>query len=181
MSMKSPVSALIVIFFFALSYFLLFEFQMQVMGEFDFLPMVSILFVPAGIKFLGMLIGRIWGVLGVFVGRTALDLHLGNDIQSMWWVLNNVFWLVLPYVFLSYYLHRQRLSDDLSRLSAYHLSVLAIGTSLISSLGAQVLFFVEKKPLHSLLQSTWAMSIGDISGILVTLVFVAAARRAFRQ
>ncbi len=177
--MKSPISALTVVLFFALSYFLLFQFQIQVMGGFDFLPMVSLLFIPAGIKFLGMLIGRAWGVLGIFLGRTALDLHLGNDIQSMWWVLNNLLWLVFPYVFLSLYLSRKRLSDDLTRLSAYHLTVLAVGTSLISSAGAQLLFFLEKKPVYSLLQSAWSMSIGDISGILVTLLFVAAARRTF--
>jgi hypothetical protein len=88
-------------------------------------------------------------------------------------------WLVFPYVFLSLYLSRKRLSDDLTRLSAYHLTVLAVGTSLISSAGAQLLFFLEKKPVYSLLQSAWSMSIGDISGILVTLLFVAAARRTF--
>ena len=179
--MKSPISALIVTLFFGLSYFLLFQFQVQVMGTFDFLPMVSILFVPAGMKFLGMLIGRGWGVLGIFIGRLALDLQVGNSIQSVWWLLNNVFWLVLPYMFINHYLQRQRLSDDLSRLSAYHLAVLAIGASLISSVGSQVLVFIEHQPVYSFMQATWSMVIGDVSGIMATLLFVYGARRAFRH
>ncbi len=42
--------------------------QIKVLGYFDFLPMASILFIPAGVKLLAMLIGRGAGVFGVLVG-----------------------------------------------------------------------------------------------------------------
>ena len=57
--------------------------QVKVLGDFDFLPMVSILFIPAGVKFLAMLVGRGAGVFGVLVGVELVNLYTGKSLDML--------------------------------------------------------------------------------------------------
>ena len=68
LSIIGLVEYLITTVFFTCTYCLFYMVQVKVLGDFDFLPMVSILFIPAGVKFLAMLVGRGAGVFGVLVG-----------------------------------------------------------------------------------------------------------------
>ena len=168
---------LILIISFAVSYFSLFWVQVNVLGEFDFLPMVSILFLPAGIKFLAMLVGRHWGVVGIALGKFLVDTYFGYPGNAMDAATHIVLWLVLPYVCLLAYLVKKDTKQTLDDITTYDLVVLALIVSLTSSLGTQFYFFGMHEPGYPMLKAVWSMTIGDFSGILVALGLVIVVRR----
>ena len=171
-----PIERLMLTAVFAVAYFSLFWVQVNVLGEFDFLPMASILFLPAGIKFLAMLVGRHWGVVGIALGKFLVDTYFsypGNAMDATHIVL----WLVLPYVCLLAYLVKKDTKQTLDDITTYDLVVLALIVSLTSSLGTQFYFFGMHEPGYPMLKAVWSMTIGDFSGILVALGLVIVVRR----
>jgi hypothetical protein len=175
------LSGLLLAISFAVAYFSLFWVQVNVLGEFDFLPMVSILFLPAGIKFLAMLVGRHWGLIGIAGGKLLVDRYFGSVSSFTTEFPHLLVWLVIPYICLLTYLKQTNLSQKLDRLTAYHLVVVALLTSFVSSLGTQYYFFGLPEPSYPLLKAIWSMTIGDFSGILVTLGVVIFVRRFVKR
>jgi len=165
--------------FFAVMYFLLFQVQVQVLTDFDFLPMASILFLPAGVKFIAMVVGQGAGVMGIAIGMQLVERYQGTTFDLLT-VLPHLFvWLLLPYALLRAYLVKNHLTHDLSALTTYQLVVLASVASIVSSLGTQLYFFGIHDPQYPLLRGMWSMTVGDVSGIAVSLGFIVVVRRVF--
>ncbi len=165
--------------FFAVMYFLLFQVQVQVLTDFDFLPMASILFLPAGVKFIAMVVGEGAGVMGVAIGVQMVERYQGTTFDLLT-VLSHLFvWLLLPYALLRAYLVKNHLTHDLSALTTYQLVVLASIASIVSSLGTQLYFLGLDNPQYPLLRGIWSMTVGDMSGIAVSLGFIVVVRRVF--
>ena len=170
---------------FAASYFSLFWVQVNVLGEFDFLPMASILFLPAGVKFIAMLVGLHWGVVGIALGKVLVDIYSGSvsDLSEQiphllaWQIPHLLVWLVAPYACMLIFLKQKDLSQTLDGLTTFDLVVLALIVSLVSSLGTQLYFFGMHEPGYPLLKGVWSMTLGDISGILFSLGAVIFIRR----
>ena len=170
---------------FAASYFSLFWVQVNVLGEFDFLPMASILFLPAGVKFIAMLVGLHWGVVGIALGKVLVDIYSGSvsDLSEqiphllVWQIPHLLVWLVAPYACMLIFLKQKDLSQTLDGLTTFDLVVLALIVSLVSSLGTQLYFFGMHEPGYPLLRGVWSMTLGDISGILFSLGAVIFIRR----
>jgi len=170
---------------FAASYFSLFWVQVNVLGEFDFLPMASILFLPAGVKFIAMLVGLHWGVVGIALGKVLVDIYSGSvsDLSEqiphllVWQIPHLLVWLVAPYACMLIFLKQKDLSQTLDGLTTFDLVVLALIVSLVSSLGTQFYFFGMHEPGYPLLKGVWSMTLGDISGILFSLGAVIFIRR----
>ena len=170
---------------FAASYFSLFWVQVNVLGEFDFLPMASILFLPAGVKFIAMLVGLHWGVVGIALGKVLVDIYSGSvsDLSEqiphllVWQIPHLLVWLVAPYACMLIFLKQKDLSQTLDGLTTFDLVVLALIVSLVSSLGTQLYFFGMHEPGYPLLKGVWSMTLGDISGILFSLGAVIFIRR----
>ena len=165
--------------FFAVMYFLLYQVQVHVLTDFDFLPMASILFLPAGVKFIAMVVGQAAGVMGIAIGMQLIERHQGTTFDLLT-VLPHLFvWLLLPYALLRTYLVKNHLTQDLSALTTYQLVVLASVASIVSSLGTQLYFFGIHDPQYPLLRGMWSMTVGDMSGIAVALGFIVVVRRVF--
>ena len=162
---------------FAASYFSLFWVQVNVLGEFDFLPMASILFLPAGVKFLAMLVGRHWGVVGIALGKVLVDMYLSYADASPADVVHLILWLVFPYTCMLAYLIKKDFKQTLDGVTTFDLVVLALIVSLVSSLGTQLYFFGMHEPGYPLLKGVWSMTLGDVSGILFSLGAVIFIRR----
>ena len=167
--------------FFAVLYFLLFQVQVKVLSDFDFLPMASILFIPAGIKFLAMVVGQGPGVVGIALGFALVEINAGKTLDLTAFLTHVLLWLVLPYALLRGYLAKSDLKNDLTTLSTYQLFVIAVIVSLTSSLGTQLYFFGLHDPQYPVLKGVWSMTIGDLSGIFLSLTFVVAMRRVFAR
>lgn len=165
--------------FFAVMYFLLFQVQVQVLTDFDFLPMASILFLPAGVKFIAMVVGQAAGVMGIAIGMQLVERHQGMPFDVLTAIPHLFVWLFLPYALLRAYLVKNHLTHDLSALTTYQLVVLASIASIVSSLGSQLYFLGLDNPQYPLLRGIWSMTVGDMSGIAVSLGFIVVVRRVF--
>ena len=175
--MKQIIPNFFLVGVFAASYFSLFWVQVNVLGEFDFLPMASILFLPAGVKFIAMLVGRHWGVVGIALGKVLVDIYSGSVSDLSEQIPHLLVWLVAPYACMLIFLKQKDLSQTLDGLTTFDLVVLALIVSLVSSLGTQLYFFGMHEPGYPLLKGVWSMTLGDISGILFSLGAVIFIRR----
>ncbi|MEK9689855.1 MAG: hypothetical protein VW276_09550 [Burkholderiaceae bacterium] len=167
--------------FFAVLYFLLYQVQVKVLSDFDFLPMASILFIPAGIKFLAMVVGQGPGVVGIALGFALVEINAGKTLDLTAFLTHVLLWLVLPYALLRGYLAKSDLKNDLTALTTYQPFVMGVIVSLTSSLGTQLYFFGLHDPQYPVLKGVWSMTIGDLSGIFLSLAFVVAMRRVFAR
>ena len=165
--------------FFAVLYFLLYQVQVHVLTDFDFLPMASILFLPAGVKFIAMVVGQAAGVMGIAIGMQLVERHQGMPFDVLTAIPHLLVWLLLPYALLRAYLVKNHLTHDLSALTTYQLVVLASIASIVSSLGSQLYFLGLDNPQYPLLRGIWSMTVGDMSGIAVSLGFIVVVRRVF--
>ena len=151
------------------------------LSDFDFLPMASILFLPAGIKFLAMVVAQGPGVVGVALGFALVEINAGKTLDLVAFLTHVLLWLVLPYALLRGYLAKSDLKNDLTALTTYQLFVMAVIVSLTSSLVTQLYFFGFHDPQYPVLKGVWSMTIGDLSGIFLSLAFVVAMRRVFAR
>ena len=139
MTKNDLFETLLSVSFFAALYFLLYQVQVKVLS--DFLPMASILFIPAGIKFLAMVVGQAPGVVGIALGFALVEINAGKTLDLTAFLTHVLLWLVLPYVLLRGYLAKAGLRNDLTTLTTYQLFVMAAIVSLTSSLVTQLYFF----------------------------------------
>ena len=166
------------ILLFAAAYFLVFAFQIKAMAGFDFLPSASILFLPAGVKLLAMLSGRWHGLMGLYLGKLAVDFFL-LDAPFTFEVLvvHPVFWILPAYVVLQWIMRRLDIHEDLSNLKTLHLIAIAMATSMASAVAMQS-HMVYVDGVHTAwLKGIWSMAMGDVSGIALTLILIVAWRR----
>jgi hypothetical protein len=173
---------LTITFLFACTYFLFYMAQIKVMEEFEFLPMASILFLPAGVKFLAMLIGQGAGVAGIIIGVGLVNQFTGetqNLLHMHPYAL--LVWILLPYVLLRAYLNKRGHGQHLNGLTTFDVVVLVIMVSFVSSIGAQLYWNGLDSAAFPLLRAIWGMFLGDISGIFLMLGLVILTRRVFSR
>ena len=181
MTKNDLFETLLSVSFFAALYFLLYQVQVKVLSDFDFLPMASILFIPAGIKFLAMVVGQAPGVVGIALGFALVEINAGKTLDLTAFLTHVLLWLVLPYALLRGYLAKSDLKNDLTALTTYQLFVMAVIVSLTSSLVTQLYFLGLHDPQYPVLKGIWSMTVGDLSGIFLSLAFVVAMRRVFAR
>ena len=166
----------------AVTYFCFFVVQVELLPEFDFLPTASIFFVPAGVKFLSVLILRWWGVGGVLVGRILVQSYLGEEISLFHDTMELLLWLVVPYLCLMGYMQVKEIQPSLENLTTYHVVVISLIFSFTSSLGTQLFVFVNSYQMQvGLPKAIWAMTVGDFTGILLILFLVASINKMLRS
>ena len=175
--MKKYLNSMPTVAFFSVAYFCVFWLQVNGLQEFDLSPMASILFLPAGVKFLAMLVGGLWGVLGIAVGKIWVEQYLGNDISLTGEITHLLVWLIFPYACLRLYLKKKNLKYSLDGITTYDLVVLSVLVSFISSIATQLYFFGLSNPESPLLKGIWSMTMGDLSGILLMFGLIIVAKR----
>ena len=172
------ISNIVMSALFGLAYFTCFVMQVEVLSDFDFLPTASILFVPAGVKFLALLILRWWGVFGIALGRAFVHLYTGQEIFAAHEIIELFLWVVLPYLCMIAYMEKQKLNLSLVDLTTFHLVALCMILSVTSSLGTQVWdYWSGYKFTISIPKATWAMTVGDFSGMLLTMFAIILVQR----
>jgi|TARA_B110000503_G_scaffold12565_1_gene17118 hypothetical protein len=175
------VEYLITTVFFTCTYFLFYMVQVKVLGDFDFLPMVSILFIPAGVKFLAMLVGRGAGVFGVLVGVELVNLYTGKSLDMLQIGLHAVGWILLPYACMVAYLRQREHGQNLIGLTTFDVIALVIVVSLVSSIGSQLYWNGFDAAGVPLIRAIWGMFVGDIAGIFLALGVVLVTRKVFSR
>ena len=162
----------------AITYFCFFVLQVKLMPDFDLLPKASIFFLPAGVKFLSVLLLGWWGLGGIMIGKILVQSYLGEQISLLHDTMEMLLWLVVPYLCLVGYMQVKKIQPSLENLTTYHVVVLSIIFSFTSSLGTQLLVFVNSYQMQvGLPKAIWAMTVGDFTGILLILFLVASINK----
>jgi K+-sensing histidine kinase KdpD len=166
------------ILLFAIAYFLVYFFQVHVMTDFEFLPSASLLFLPAGVKLLAMLSGRWHGLLGLYLGKLSVDFFLLDAAFAFEILVTHpVIWILPAFVALQLVMGYFKVTDDLSNLKTVHLIFIAMVTSLTSALAMQTHLVFADEAHISWVKGVWSMAMGDVSGIVCTLMVVMIWRR----
>jgi hypothetical protein len=166
----------------AVTYFCSFVLQVEWLPAFDFLPTASIFFIPAGVKFVSVLLLRWWGLGGILVGRILVQLYLGEEISLFHDSMEMLLWLLVPYLCMVGYMRVKEIQLSLENLTTYHVVVLSLIFSFTSSLGTQLLNSVSGYDTQvGLPKAIWAMTVGDFSGILLILFLVASITKMLRS
>ncbi|MEY5029626.1 MAG: hypothetical protein RLZ63_1941 [Pseudomonadota bacterium] len=155
---------------FAAVYYLAFWIQVHWLGSFDFVQGVSLLFLPAGIKMLSIVVGGAWGLGGVFVTSMLLSRFVWGDHGFVYALLAQIVWAGVPY--LTYQLLKRQLQIDemLLSLKGSHIAMIAVATSLTSSLADRSFRYAAGQVQPDMFNtSVWAMMLGDVGGIVVVL------------
>lgn len=155
---------------FAVVYYLAFWIQVHGLASFDFVQGVSLLFLPAGIKMLAIVVGGAWGIGGVFVTSMLLSRFVWGDQGFAYVLLAQIVWAGVPY--LTYQLLQRQLQIDemLLSLKGSHIATIAVATSLTSSLADRSFRYAAGQLEGGMFNtSVWAMMLGDIGGIVVVL------------
>ena len=163
---------------FSLLYLAVFWVQINVLSGFDLFPSASILFLPAGIKLMCMLSGHWHGLLGLYIGKLAVEVWiLGSPWTLQMCLIEPLLWIVPAYVTLMWVMRRLGVEPDLSNVTTYHVLVIAFSASLVTSLFVQSYLVWVGEVHREWLKAVWSMTVGDTSGIVLTLVLVAWFRR----
>ena len=97
----------------AVTYFCFFVLQVKLMPDFDLLPKASIFFLPAGVKFLSVLLLRWWGLGGIMIGKILVQSYLGEQISLLHDTMEMLLWLVVPYLCLVGYMKVKKIQPSL--------------------------------------------------------------------
>ena len=159
---------------FGLVYHGAFWIQLHWLGVFDFVQGVSLFFIPAGIKMLAIVVGGIWGIGGVFVSSLLLTPLVWGDHGFFSAFVAQVVWAGVPYGVYQWLRRQLHIDDMLQSANGAHIVLMAVATSFASSL-ADRSYRLLTGDIHGDIfnVSVWAMLLGDIGGIVLTLALIA--------
>ncbi len=155
---------------------------------FDYAPFVAIVFFPAGVRTLAVLVFGWRGALGVAIGTLITYLWFFDDLHETVNLFNGVmlalasgFSALLVFKLVQWW---QRIPTDLHNLRLKHILIIVISQGLLSATLHQLIYhasvispFYEKQTLDVCLQSWLAMAVGDTLGSMLLLYTIAIAAR----
>lgn len=143
----------------------------QLLDEyFVYVQGISLLFIPAGIKLLLVLVGRLPAVLGILM----VSVYLGSGIwpdKSMLTVFNFAFVSLMTYPISAYMVMRTlRIQRDLNNLRYWHIVVLSLAASVLNGIVHNVAYLMEGV---TVIEAQWgnsaAMALGDFLGCFIVV------------
>lgn len=137
---------------------------------FVYAPGMSLLFLPAGVKLLFVLVGRIPAIFGIM----AVSVYLGYGIwpdKSIGSVIYFAFISLMTYPVSAYLvMHWLGIHRDLINLRYWHIVVLSLAASVTNGLVHNVLYLYEEVTMP---EGFWvdaaAMTLGDFMGCFVVV------------
>ena len=155
-------------------YLAAFVIQVNVLAPYDYLPGVSLLFLPHGIRVLAVLIGRAYAIPGLFIGSLLVSIELFSD-SSLKAFTAAVLSAVMPYLALVFVerLRGGRILTESLNLTSVMLFILA--SAALSAFTHTVLFMgFEDGLLSSVIDTVSSMAQGDIGGglLLIALLWI---------
>lgn len=159
-----------------LAYWASFKLNGWLLPWFDYLPGVSLVFLPAGVKLVSMLVAGVWGVLGVGLAGLWMAAGVWQDAQWLPLLGNIVVWLGVPYLVLVLLMRVLGVARDLSNLRYLTLLFMAVVAILVQSLASNLYaMLAHGRSAAELLPATLAMAVGDVvgAGIVLSLMMLA--------
>lgn len=142
---------------------------------------ISLVYVPAGIRLLLVLLFGVWGAVGVCIADPILFLNEFGSGAPLEIIVNSAISGFGPYVAVRAASRLTGIAPDLSGLGAWHLPVLALAVSLFVPLLFNLHFLLnDRYPLADFGRNYMAMATGDFLGCFLVLVFARGLIWAYR-
>ena len=167
---------------FAVLYYVAFWFQTHWLVDLDFVQGVSLLFLPAGIKMLSIVVGGAWGIGGVFLTSIMLSHLVWGDHGFIYALLAQIVWAGAPYLTYQILKRQLHIDDMLLSLKGSHIALIAVAISVTSSLADRSFRYAAGQVQENMFNaSVWAMVLGDVGGIVLVLSLAALLVQRLRR
>jgi hypothetical protein len=168
------------------SAFLLFTGSYKVNEYFDsfmlFAAGVSLIYIPAGVKLLCLLVGGVPAILGLFVSSLYLNVLLWSTLtltSALYFATIGVGSYAMAVYLTKHYLS---IKSDLSNLNYWHIVVLSVAASFFNGFGQNFVYLTQGVTgSEEFLSKSTAMAFGDFLGcFLIVMLFNSAIQAAKR-
>jgi glucose-6-phosphate-specific signal transduction histidine kinase len=133
-------------------------------------PGVSLIFIPAGVKLLAILVGRLPAMVGLFIASVYLSMALWTDLQTA-----SLYFFAVASVF-SYAIAANGVMKllgihrDLYNLGYWHIVVLSLAASVLNGFMHNVAYLMEGvTAIEAQLGNSAAMALGDFLGCFIVV------------
>jgi len=143
---------------------------------------ISLLFLPAGVKLLAVLVGRLPAILGLLVVGIYLGVGIWPD-KSMASIVYFAIVSLMTYPVAAFGLMRVlHIRHDLSNLRYHHIVLLSLAASVLNGVVHNWLYWSQGVTAsEELWQKSAAMAMGDFMGCFVVVAFFHAATGVLRR
>ena len=143
---------------------------------------ISLLFLPAGVKLLAVLVGRLPAIVGLLI----VGIYLGVGIwpeKDMASVVYFAFVGLMTYPVAAFGLMRVlHIRQDLSNLRYHHIVLLSLTASVLNGIMHNLLYITQGvTSIEDLWQKSAAMAFGDFMGCFVVVALFHAITSAMRS
>ena len=165
---------------FGVAYYAVFWLQTKLSSLVNFAQGIDLFFAPAGIKLVAFMVAGIWGFWGIAVVGLITAQDVWQKDTMLVHLGNTAIWAGVPYVTYLGLAQLLRLDASLMRLKYGHVLIIALATSLASSLGSNLYqWLVQNRSFDMITSASIAMAVGDFMGIGVfvfALAFIVRKR-----
>lgn len=170
MNRPSPLSRLAI----CCASFLLFSLSFKLNGLLDsfalYAPGVNLVFVPAGIKLVCLLVGGEAAALGLVLSSVHASLGVWQDTSLAEMISFAIASIGSYYLTLKLASRLMGIDHTLSNLRYWHIMILCVLVSLANGTIQNIVYLVQQKVLpQDLLASTAAMVLGDFLGCFIVI------------
>lgn len=150
-------------------------FNKEALSATNFGPGIELVYLPAGIRLVLVLIFGVWGAIGIAISNLFL-VHLNIGEQSaLATVINSAIAGFVPFLSVRAVQRWLGIDNNLSSLKPIHLPILAIVVSITTPLAFTIQFISIGVTTYSdMAQSLSAMILGDFLGCLIALAILRA-------
>ena len=143
---------------------------------------ISLLFLPAGVKLLAVLVGRLPAIVGILVVSVYLGAGIWPD-KSMASIVYFAIVSLMTYPIAAFGLmHLLHICHDLSNLRYHHIVLLSAAASVLNGIVHNLLYVTQGVTTsEELWQKSAAMALGDFMGCFVVVALFHAATGVLRE
>jgi len=143
---------------------------------------ISLLFLPAGVKLLAVLVGRLPAILGLLVVGTYLGIDIWPD-KPIAAIAYFAFVSLMTYPIAAFGLMRLlHIEQDLRNLRYHHIVLLSLAASVLNGIVHNLLYVTQGvTATEDLWQKSAAMAFGDFMGCFVVVALFHASMIALRN
>lgn len=142
---------------------------------------INLIFLPAGIKHLAILIGGGWGALGCFLALLVLAREFWNDVAIGHITAYSAISTGATWLGLILGMRLLRIQRDLGNLKFMHLPTIDLITTAIHGFTTNVFFITVGMKSDNLIGNALAMMFGDFIGSFVLLTLLWLSLMLVRQ
>ena len=133
---------------------------------------INLIFLPAGIKHLSILLCGKWGALGCLVGLFILANEFWNGVPTEHIALYSVVSTAATWMGIALSLRILGIDKNLQNLQFIHLPVMDLITTAIPGFTTNAFFILAGMKSENFISNALAMMFGDFTGSFITLMLL---------